>query len=194
MGTGQMVMLGFTLVTGGVTLLAGIAALHDYIASFAIHKMHKDGIPIRIRRSIRYGQFEKAMQRMATILDETRFKPDLILGVHYQGTAFAAVLGKMLYVPIMPVIVKYEDNAGTHRCERVRFPFNPNQYLRGKKVLILDNSMRSGKTMQMTREEVQKYTGAIKTMVVIQKYGSADPFIQPDYVLFRASKPIRFLR
>lgn len=194
MSNWQIAGLCFTVATGLISVLAGLAALHDYVTSFSISKMSQEGIPIRIRRSIRYTQFEAAMKKMAAILDEGRFKPDVIIGIHYQGTAFAATLGKMMYVPILPAVVKYGDDAGKHTCVSVTFPFNANARLKGKRVLLVDNSMRSGKTMQLARDEVMRFTKTVKTMVVVQKYGSEDPFVAPDYVLFRALKPITFLR
>jgi hypoxanthine phosphoribosyltransferase len=158
-----------------------------------IEALSKDAIPISIKRSVSYSQLYKGLERINGILDETRFKPEVIVCVHYMGTAFGAILGHIMFKPIYTAVVQYGANRDRVKCERVSLPFQADRILRGKKVLIVDNSIHTGRTLKMVREEVEKHTSEVRTFVIHERASAVDAEITPDYVLFRSEKLVRFL-
>lgn len=71
-----------------------------------IEAVGKESIPINIQRSVSYSQLYKGLERINGILDETRFKPEVIICVHYMGTAFGAILGHIMFKPIYTAVVQ----------------------------------------------------------------------------------------
>jgi hypoxanthine phosphoribosyltransferase len=177
-----------------VTLLTGFVALHNWHTSSQIEKATKESLPIRITRSISYSQLSAAMKQLGQVLDEDRFVPDLIVGIHYQGTAFAMILGKIKYIPVRHVEVEYIGEKDAHVCQNVTFPFNLDK-LKGKRVLIIDNSERSGRTLRLVAEAVTKHAAKETRSVIVYRVVNKDNDpSKADYVLFYSRRRIRLLR
>ena len=169
----------------------------DWVSSRKLEKqietVGKATIPINIKRSVSYSQLYKGLERINDILDETRFKPEVIVCVHYMGTAFGAILGHIMFKPIYTAVVQYGADRDRVRCDRVLLPFQADRILKGKKVLIVDNSIHTGRTLKMVREEVEKHTSEVRTFVIHQRASVVEVEITPDYVLFRSESLVRFL-
>lgn len=185
---------GLTGAATLVTLLTGVVVLYDWRTSSQIEQASKDSLPILIRRSITYSQLYAAMRQFGQVLDEDRFVPDLILGIHYQGTAFAMLLGKIKYIPVRHVEVTYVGEKDAHLCQNVTFAFNADK-LRGKRVLIVDNSERTGRTLRMVAEAVSRHAAReIRSVIVHRVVNKATDASKADYVLFYSRRRFRFLR
>ena len=189
----QLFDIAFTIIAGVIAIITGALVLWDFWVTRTIRQAERETIPIRIRKPLSYSQFLIAMEKMYRILDESRFVPDLVVGVHYQGLSFAALLAKLLYRPIRIAEVVYATDA-KREGDRVIFDFDPGSFLRGKNVLIVDNSMQTGRTLRMVYDEVARYALNARTLVIYKKAGAARSEITPDFVLFYSVEPLRFLR
>jgi hypoxanthine phosphoribosyltransferase len=190
----QIIWLAISIIAAVVTIVVGIISCYDYYLSAKINRAEKETIPIRIRKSLTYSQFHKGLEKIHRILDEMRFVPDVVIGIHYQGLSFAALLAKLFYVPIKNAEIIYEERENQRDIDKVIFDFDPNTYLMDKNVLIVDNSIQTGRTLKMVRDEVVKYTPRIKTLVLYKKTELAQSVIQPDLILFSSDQPRRLLK
>lgn len=187
-----MFLTGLAIVTGFVTLVAGGVTLYDAYVSRRIERAEAETIPVKIRRSLSYGQLVAGISKACKILDEVRFVPDLIVGVHYMGLSFGALLAKQLYIPVKIAEIVYASGA-SQATDRAVFDFNLTE-LSGRNVLIVDNSIRTGRTLKMVFDEVAKHALRTKTLVVYKSTAGAVSAITPDFVLFHSDAPLRFLR
>jgi len=166
--------MGILLVGVGVLLMLRASdEAPDWLSSRGLERqieaVDKETIPINIKRSVSYSQLYKGLERINGILDETRFKPEVIVCVHYMGTAFGAILGHIMFKPIYTAVVKYGADRDRVKCERVSLPFQAERILKGKKVLVGDNSIHTGRTLKMICEEVEKHTSEVRTFVIHQR-------------------------
>jgi|ERR1051325_9232247 hypoxanthine phosphoribosyltransferase len=190
----EAIWLAISVIAAIVTIVVGIISCYDYYLSIEINRAEKETIPIRIRKPLTYSQFYKGLEKIHRILDEMRFVPDVIIGIHYQGLSFAAILAKLFYVPIKNAEIIYEERENQRDIDKVVFDFDPVPYLTDKKVLIVDNSIQTGRTLKMVRDEVNRYTPRIKTLVLYKKTELAQSVIQPDLILFFSDQPRRMLK
>ena len=147
-----------------------------------------------MRKSLTYAQFYNSLHKFKLILDEERFVPDIVLGVHYQGLSFAALLARLLYRPVKGVEVFYNTAEAPHKCERVLLDFDAERLLRDKKILIVDNSLKTGKTLKMIFDAVTPYSQHVKTLVIYKKNHHFDNHFKPDWILFYSPRPRKFLK
>ncbi|MBA3961753.1 MAG: hypothetical protein H0X40_07620 [Chthoniobacterales bacterium] len=185
-------LTAFAIVTGLVTLLAGALAFNDAYVSRRIERAEADTVPLKIRKSLSYSQFVAGMAKAHAILDEVRFVQDVVVGVHYMGASFGAILAKQLYIPLKIAEIVYATGAST-QADRVAFAFDVSD-LKGKNVLIVDNSIRTGRTLKMVYDQIAPHALHTKTLVVYKSTAGAVSSITPDIVLFHSDTPIKFLR
>lgn len=190
--------MGMLLVGAGLlSMLRASSARFTWTRNGKLEKQieiaSKDTIPIDIKQSISYSQLYRGLERIEDILDKSRFIPDVIVCIHYMGTAFGAILGHIMFKPIYTAVVKYRTEGNRVECEGVFFSFKAAEVLKNKSALIVDNSIHTGRTLRMVHDEVRKYTSKVKTFVVHQRSSASHTEITPDYVLFRSVKPVRLL-
>ena len=177
-----------------ISIVIGIIYLNEFLISRRIERLTKDTIPIKIKHSISNTQLWIGLRNILKILDEDRFKPDLIIGIHYTGTSIAALLAKELFIPFYTAVIHYYHSKGSHVCNGVTFTFDLNKYINGKKVLIVDNGAITGLTLKCVYDEIEKHTTNIKTVILFQKSNNPLNHINPDYIIFQSDKKIRLLK
>jgi len=189
--------ISIILTTSGalITLVVGGIKIYDVAKSSQIKKAKKSNLPVRIRKSINYSQLYDSLETAHDVLDEMRFRPDLILGIHYQGLSYAAILAKIMFKPIRRAIIHYhQEGSDKHVLDNVKFNFNPEEVFKNKRVLIVDNSIESGSTLHHVKKEVKKHTNSIKTLVVYDKDFNRETKVKPDITLFESIKEKQFLK
>ena len=72
-----------TIIGGVITLIVGGFTAYEKMKSAQIKRAKQSSIPIKIRKSVSYSQFYESMKKAEEILDEARFVPTVILGIHY---------------------------------------------------------------------------------------------------------------
>lgn len=140
--------------------------------------------PRPLWRAVGMRAYLRSMREFSEYLsDEQKWQPDVIMGVHYGGMGFAADLARIHYTDLVRAIIEYKEGEdGTHVCKSVRLDCDTLR-IHGRRVLIVDNSIHSGRTLRLVRDEVAKSASETKTLVVFQppRAGDEKP---PDYVLF----------
>ena len=164
-----------------VTLVVGCWEVYDIYLSRKIKRGVRASLPFRFKRSITNSQFERALDTARNVLDEIRFHPDVVVGVHYQGLSFAALIAKRLYKPVVRAEIIYTSEGDKHIFDSVRLDFDPKARIAHKKVLIVDNSMITGATLRAVKEEIEKFTDQTLTLVVYDKDRYHDTQITPEH-------------
>ncbi len=188
-----MLMLIATYIGSVLAIMIGGVSLYDFYVSTRIKGGLRKSLPIKLRKSLRYSQFELAVDRVCDVLDESRFVPDIVVGIHYTGLSMAAIIAKKLYKPVVRAEIKYKSEGDSHIFESLSLDFVVDR-LANKKVLIVDNSMITGSTLRAVKEEVKKCTDSVLTLVIYDKDRDHEPQIVPDITLFSSCRPKKFLR
>jgi len=176
-----------------IALITGIFELKEYLLQRKINKATLDSLPILISKSITFQKYFKGLQIISTLLQEQRFIPDYIIGIHYGGTIVAAELGKIQNRPFLTVNVHYHTVNKMPVCDNAIFNFDP-KLIVGKKVLIVDNGLSSGKTLSVVLDRTRRLKPQmIKSLVVYEKNETKTTMATPDYVLFKSKKPLKYL-
>lgn len=192
MSLGLNILLGITTL---FSLFVSVFVVCEIVMTSKIKKAKKESLPLKLRRAISYSQFHSALKTAQIVLDEIRFVPDIVLGIHYQGLAYAAQLAKIMYKPVKHAEIYYiQDGSHKHIFDSLSYDFDPNIVLKNKRVLILDNTMETGATLMAVRKEVAKFTSQIITLVVYDKNAGDKSLIKPDIVLFSSDTPKQFLK
>lgn len=191
MDTTTIISLSVGIPSSVVTLITGYWYVQERNLSKNVNRATLEDLPLKINRSISFSQYLLGLKIILDLLKEQRFEPDIILGIHYGGTVVAADLGKLDYIPFKTVDIHYHSQGNKPICDSVIFDFDKEILLRNKKVLIIDNSIRSGRTLQMTYNEVTKYTSNIKTLVLYDKGEESKKYINPDYTIYKSLKPLK---
>jgi hypoxanthine phosphoribosyltransferase len=130
--------------------------------------------------------------RLKDRLDEIGAVPDIVVGVHYGGIIPAADLSRNWYRPIRHVEVEIEISNGVPVCKSVRAVFDLSE-LAGKSVLVIDNSIRSGKTLRDTVNLLRPNCRQIRTCILHRPGRKSGNYLEPDYVIFYSDFPIKSL-
>lgn len=195
----DLVLIGLAIFGGIgtiVTLIAGYIQIRD--ARFTSRlEASKFNLPINIRRSISHRNYLEALKKLKEKLEQDRFVPDFIIGVHYGGLSCATDLAKIWHKPILHIETRYREvNSGQPPiCEEVILKF-PKEQIENMKILLIDNSINSGRTLKMALEEITKHAKTVKTVktgVIYQKNEGSGGFFKPDYILFKSTKALESL-
>jgi adenine/guanine phosphoribosyltransferase-like PRPP-binding protein len=174
--------LGFAgLVIG---LLASAITVLDLAVSRRVSK--SVALPVRIRRSIRFRDYIRALDRFALELDAKRSIPDCIVGIHYGGISCAADIARRWYKPVFLIETRFELVNGIPVCRQVRPKFSL-PTLRGKTVLLVDNGIRSGGTLKMAQDILVSVAKSVDTLVIFRS-GDGDRLIDATYTLFYSKR------
>ena len=187
----DVVFIVLGTLSGVVSIWAGYYTIADWMASTRIAKA--DRFPIRIRRSISSRAYKEALERLKERIHSDRNVPDYVIGIHYGGIRCASEIAQLWYKPLLHVETRFEKEGDEPPVIReVYLRFDP-ETIRGKSVLIVDNGIKSGRTMLMVRDRIAEYADRVVTCVVYQPDIDAGIFITPDYVAFCSRKPLENL-
>lgn len=183
-----------TAISGVLAVVGAVASaieIRNFVAARRIRRVPSSKLPLRVSKALRYSEFEDAIRLTVKVLDDLRFQPDCVVGIHYTGLSYAALLAKELYVPIRHVEVNYSDTGGHHMVDEVTLRFDAGE-LSGKRVLVVDNRMATGNTMKVIRDKLRDAGATVKTMV-FYRHSYENSVIVPDIVLFTSTKPLERL-
>ena len=180
-------------VSGGITSLIGMYAsalqINDHQMSRRVLKAKFESLPIEIRKGVTYRQLLNSVKTAHEVLDEIRFSPDVVMGIHYNGLAFASLIAKQLYCPIHHASIHYGTETGRHIPDTALLSIELDE-LAGKRVLLVDNSMQTGTTLEFVRAMLEEGGAMVKTFVFYQKGTDMNAPRKPDLVLFHSKKPL----
>jgi hypoxanthine phosphoribosyltransferase len=113
------------------------------------------------RRFITLKQIERVVQKIAdSINQDYKEKNPLLLGVLNGAFIFAADLMRMLTIPCQISFVKYASYAGTRSTEEVKELIGMNEGLRNRHVIVVEDIVDSGITMDYLLKDIRKYNPA----------------------------------
>lgn len=186
-------VLGYAIsgILGIIGTFASVIEIRNYHDARRIRKAAPDELPVQISKSLSYSDLEQAIKLTTKIMDDLRFQPDFVVGVHYTGLSYASLLAKEFYVPVLHVEVEYKGTERHHMADVVTPKFNPS-CVAGKRVLLVDNRMATGVTMQLAKDLLRQNGATVKTMV-FYKRACDNSVIKPDIVLFTSKKPLAVL-
>ncbi|MCD6301185.1 MAG: phosphoribosyltransferase [Staphylothermus sp.] len=120
----------------------------------------------------------------------TRFRPDIIYAIIKGGLIPARILSDLLGIDEIGFIgVKFYKGINT-RDARPELTLPPTMSVRDKKVLIVDDVVDSGRTLQLVIEELTRYGAKeIKSLAIFVKPWSP---VYPDYFYKETNKWIVF--
>lgn len=186
--------LVLTIVSLIVSLIALLAVAIEIARSRRIS--NADNWPIDINFSIRQSTYLKGMEQLADHFEEDRWKPEAVVGVHYGGVEHAATLARKWFIPFLFTWTRLDHDADTRKatCVGVEPRFSDRE-VKGKKVLVVDNQIKSGRTLRLVVEDIRGRGATDIRTVVVHRNGVADsPDHVPDYVLFRSTRRLQHLR
>ncbi|MBL7137558.1 MAG: hypoxanthine phosphoribosyltransferase [Bacteroidales bacterium] len=113
------------------------------------------------RRFISREQIDQVVQQIADRLNaDYAGKNPLLLGVLNGAFVFAADLIRRLMIPCQISFVKYASYVGTHSSEEVKELIGLNEELRGRHVVVVEDIVDSGITMDHLLKDIGKYRPA----------------------------------
>lgn len=190
--TGTVLLGIFSVITGAVSLWGAGIQVMDRRLSQKIAKATR--YPIKIRRSISSKDYDDALAGLQRhILNVAAFNFDVVIGVNYRGMGPASELAATVRKPLKRMEVSVATVRGVPQCESVRPEFDL-ESISGKSVLIVDNSIRSGRTLREVVRVLHPYAQAIQTVVVYRPSDDAGSRFTPDFVLFASEKPLASLK
>jgi hypoxanthine phosphoribosyltransferase len=124
-----------------------------------------------------WSSFGKASYSLAKKIKASRIKFDLIIGITRGGVPLAMVIGDSLNVGIDTITVK--SYTGIKKKTKPRILSELNESIRGKRILLVDDLVEYGDTMEIVIKylNIQK-PAEIKTAVLYKKPWSK---IEPDF-------------
>jgi hypoxanthine phosphoribosyltransferase len=126
-----------------------------------------------------WNQVYDALLSVAGEIRQSRFKPDVIVGIAKGGWIPARVLADLLDVPRLAT-VRVEFYVGV--AETLNEPVltqNVSENVTGKRVLVVDDVIDTGKSLALTRSHVSQQDAAeVRTAAVYYKPWSQ---VTPDY-------------
>jgi hypoxanthine phosphoribosyltransferase len=178
-----------------ITIVAGGLALYDHNLSRRVERAPKAKLPLLLRRPISITTLTKSMERFSRILADDDFLPEVIIGVNYQGTLCGAILARVVRARLFTAYVSYETEGPVHWCSGITLLPEVAEALAEKRVLVIDNSEGTGRTLRMTLEEVRKHSTNVRSVVVFKRKDNENHLSQwADYVLFYSRSHLNFLR
>ena len=170
--------------------LFGIAASAVAIWRFILWKRERSKPSPRVlsmTRDISEKDFTKGVSWLKeTIMGE--YNPTLILAISSGGAAVGGILSKHLNIPLCTVARLHPRLQETvpKRSEMVSFP--PNEIIKGEKVLLVDDIVRSGQTLQASHEQTFKASPSeIKSAALL--LAGEHPLEKPDFYIYEAKRP-----
>lgn len=180
----------FSVVTGFITVWGGVVQALDYRMSRTVAST--ESFPIRIRRSISYSQYLRAIDQFRRVVGERHLVPDLVVGIQYSAMGPAAEIAKIWRLPVLRVEVTLREVGGSLTCEAVKPEF-PLRDLAGKNVLVVDNNIRSGRTMREIVGLLSPHAKELRTCVLHRAQPRSGNFHEPDFVIFESKRRLKYL-
>lgn len=135
-----------------------------------------------IPRNPSWVSIEKYTQSLAAIINKSDFKPEYIVGISRGGWVPAILLSHLMaWTPFASIDVKKEG-------EERRVAENPLinwPALKGKRVLLVEDMLETGKSAQVAREFLEQYGADVRLACYFARNYSE---VKPDFVLREGMK------
>lgn len=116
------------------------------------------------------------------------YHPDILVGISSGGAIIAGMLSKLLNKPITTICRSNPQKEETIPIESTTI-FIPISILRGKRILLVDDVVRSGKTLSGYYDEIEQRRNRPAEVKSATLLISGEHWIKkPDYYAYRASR------
>ena len=174
------ILQNFAAAIGAVSSLALIL---DFIQSWRMQRTQN--FPRTVRAKVNLKTYEKVVRMFVDHLDENRSSFDIVVGIHYGGIGVAADLAAIRHRPFRLMETRFRTEASVITCEEV-IPRYRKKEVCGKAVLLVDNRIRSGRTLSMSKNRLlEEGASSVCTVVLFRPKSST---ANADYVIFQAGR------
>lgn len=183
----------FLVLQVAISFLGAIAAILQVGEYWLAHRVREvSTFPIRVLLPVKCHSLQKLLMGFVEYLDNQRFAFDVVVGVHYGGIVYASDIARMRYKPLRLIETRFEIRSGVAVCEGV-VPQYLVEDVVGKSILLVDNRIKSGQTLERARQQLLSDGAASVTTVAIFRPKGAKG--NADYVLLeRWSGGEKFVR
>jgi adenine/guanine phosphoribosyltransferase-like PRPP-binding protein len=173
-------------------ILTGVPVLIDLVENRRSDNLSLTR-PLSLLRPITLSAFNRTLTAYKKRLEDSRIVFDVVVGIHYGGTAIAMLIGKHLYKPVRIIETHLRHVDGHPVCDSVTPLFNPEE-VKGKRVLLVDNRIHKGKTLALSRKLLEDMGAHVTTLVAFRP-ASSNASALADTVLLTTSREFTdFLR
>src|SRR5262245_47177738 len=143
------------------------------------------------REILTWERFGSATRELATAIAADGFRPDVVLAVARGGLTVAGALAYALDVKnCFAMNVEFYTNVDERLSVPVVLPPTLDKVdIRGLRILIADDVVDTGKTLETVRKEISEHVAEARTAVLYHKPWS---IILPEYVWAHTDKWINF--
>jgi hypothetical protein len=187
----QVALVAFTIVTGTFTIAALFLQLTDWLHGRGVIRTRR--IPIQIRRSLSHTSYLHGIDLLNDALEADHFHPKARLAVNYGGLSPAAELARRRHIPVVFIEVELGREEGGFVARDILLPPELNTSADWA-VLILDNGIRSGRTLQKVIAAVVPSVHSVKSCVIYKGDPADGNYCEPDYLVFTSERPFTLLK
>lgn len=180
----------FSIATGCVTLWSGGVQALDYRMARTVARA--ESFPIKIRRPVTYASYLHAVDQFRQAVNRKQLVPDVVIGIQYSAMGPAAEIAKIWRLEVWRVETRLREIEGSLVCEGVAPKFDLNLLI-GKRVMVVDNSIRSGRTLHEVVGLLRPHAAEVTTCVLHRPSPEAGSFQEPDFVIFESKHSLKHL-
>jgi hypoxanthine phosphoribosyltransferase len=143
------------------------------------------------REKLSYEEFGTAVRKLAQVIKDSGYEPDIVLSIARGGLLIGGALGYALGVKnTFTISVEFYTGVNERLAIPVVLPPVPNKVdLTGLKVLIADDVADTGETLKLVREFCGDHVTEVRSAVLYEKLHSIE---KPDYAWRHTDKWIEF--
>jgi hypothetical protein len=143
------------------------------------------------RETLTYTQFGAAVRELAEVIARSGYEPDIILSIARGGLLFGGALGYALGVKnTFTLSVEFYTGVNERLPMPVVLPPIPNKIdLAGARVLIADDVVDTGATLELVTNFCADHVEEVRSAVLYEKHGAIS---KPHYVWRTTDKWIDF--
>lgn len=143
------------------------------------------------KERLSYEEFGSAVRKLAQVIKNSGYEPDIILSIARGGLLIGGALGYALGVKnTFTMSVEFYTGINERLALPVVLPPVPNKVdLTGLKVLVADDVADTGATLKLVREFCGEYVAEVRSAVLYEKPHSVE---KPDYAWRHTDKWIEF--
>ncbi|WP_206489885.1 phosphoribosyltransferase [Rhodococcus sp. KRD162] len=123
-------------------------------------------------------------------MKSAEFSPSYIVAIQYGAFVPSAEFAKKFRVPVLHVEVDLDTTDVVPVCERVKLKFDI-ELIANRQILVVDNTITTGKTLRMTLDEIGKVDGVKLISCVVYRPSLNSPnYGSPDHLLFQSRRRV----
>jgi len=138
------------------------------------NERNKDAVPAETElRSIDWEEYTRLCRLIARRAKES-FSPELVVGIAHGGVIVGATVASILHRDMFPIKFSRRVNARVLR-KRFKVLVPPTAELKGKRVLLVDDSSNTGETLKEAMAQIKKFKPAAVFTAVLVRRGEFQP-------------------